>query len=233
MGIGKYFGTLWKLFAKITLTLFIISVIIYGLDITVSQPETNKKTIYSHLQNERSTHHYFALNDSVCFLVNTAEAEGEEVLMIRSYTRNHIPFCFFCGWNRDTYGYEGGVHLYEPHMYGDLIYTQEAYEYEDGEFPLNSYQTYNTKTGESSYVKDLTEIAPDADSDKYRVREADLLENYGLLSFYQSESCQIAFAVIFVLTAGLILGAMIGVPIRVYKFKKEAKRNQRFPKQNR
>lgn len=221
MGIGKYFGGVWKIFASITLSLFVLSVIIYGLDLNVSQPETNKKTIFSHLENERSTRHYFAINDSVCFVVNTAEKKGETVVSVRSYKPNHIPFCYFCGANRSSYGSEHGIYLNNPFLFGDLVYSIEPYEYEDGEVPLGAYQTFNVKTGEEGYVENLNEIVEIAYDSKYRVKEAYLIENYGLLSFYENESCQIAFGVIFVLVAGLLLGAMIGVPIRIYKFKKQ------------
>ena len=71
----------------------------------------------------------------------------------------------------------------------------------------------------------IEDIAPDAADSKYRVQETYLLENYGLLSFYENESCQIAFGVIFVLVAGLLIGAMIGVPIRVYRFRKHERKN--------
>ena len=103
MSIGKYFGGVWNIFASISLTLFILSVIIYGLDLTVSQPETNKKTITSHLENERSTRHFFALNDSVCFIVDTEEAINDRVVAIRSYTPNFIPFCYFSKPNFISY----------------------------------------------------------------------------------------------------------------------------------
>lgn len=225
MSIGKYFGGVWKIFASITLALFIVSVIIYGLDINVSQPETNKKTIFSHLENERSTRHYFEINDSICFVVDTERLEGNTVVGVRSYKPNHIPFCYFCGANRSTYGYEHGFYLDDPYRYGDLVYSIEPYDWDDGEFPLNSFLTFDLKTGEEGSVMSLDKIVVDATNSKYRVKEAYLLENYGLLSYYRNESCQIAFAVIFVLTAGLLLGAMIGVPIRVYKFRKAERKN--------
>ena len=224
MSIGKYFGGVWKIFASITLTLFILSVIIYGLDLTVSQPETNRKTITSHLENERSTRHFFALNDSVCFIVDTEEAEKDRVVAMRSYTPNFIPFCYFCGYNRSTYGYEHGIYLDEPFKYGNIIYSQIPYDYNDGDIPFGTFQTYDIITGEEGYVEKIADIAPDASDSKYRIQETYLLENHGLLSFYENESCQIAFGVIFVLVAGLLLGAMIGVPIRVYRFRKRERK---------
>ncbi len=224
MGIGKYFGGVWKIFASITLTLFILSVIIYGLDLNVSQPETNKQTITSHLENERSTRHYFELNDSICFVVDTEEAKEDRVVTMKSYTTNFVPFCYFCGYNRGTYRYEYGIYIDEPYMYGDFVYTKIPYDYDDGEIPFGSFQTYNFKTGKDGYVEQLEDIGPDAANNKYRVTEDYLLENNGLISYYENESCQIAFGVIFVLVAGLLLGAMIGVPIRVYRFRKQAKK---------
>jgi len=220
----RLFGSVWVYVFGIASTLFFLSVIIYGLDITT--PAAGPKvTTTSHLTNTASRAHYFMLNDEYAFGVYKDEYEGGFHIAVSSYTRNHVPFCFFCGWNRGHYGYEDGKGFSTPYRKGDLLYALDSLEQAYMGLPPDVFPTLNTKTGEFGYVTSLSEIDPDATDDKYKVTAKYIASNYGELSYYgpDDEDCQIAFAVIIVLYGVLIPWGLIAFFVRRRKRRRAEK----------
>jgi hypothetical protein len=221
----KIFGEAWVYFAYFTLTLFIPSVFIYGLDLSAGDPDVKDKDInlYNYMSNERSTVFHFKVNEEFKFMIDREAPEAERVIGLGMYKPNHFPFCYFCGYYRSPYGYEKSRGFPNPYRHGDMAYSVEPEESDYYGLPPGSYATFNLKTEEFGHVMSLDEIAPDADNPKHRLQESYVLENYSLMSFYdhEDEDCQIAFGLITCLVGILIIWALFSVPIRYYKRRKQ------------
>ena len=211
----RLFGSIWVYVFGLASTLFFLSVVIYGLDLTT--PGSGRKiTTTSHLTNSKSRAQYFKINDEFSCGLYKEENEGSFHIAISSYTRNHVPFCFFCGWNRGLYGYEDSKGFNSPYRKGDIFYSIDSLEQEYMGLPAGSFPTLNVKTGEFGHVMSLSEIRPDADDFKYRVSAKYIASNFDRLSYYgpDDEDCQIAFAVIIVLYGVLIPWGLIAFFVR-------------------
>lgn len=198
----------------IVVTLTIISVIIYGFDITVKERSGPRKALTSQIKNTGKTYYYYKVSDEFAIGVNTEYESGEADMWVTKYTQNYVPYCFFCGWYTDDL--DDDRSLGQPYMKGDILYNPTPSGGSDMGLPEESYPTLNVKTGEFSHVMDLSEIDHNAESDEFKITREWVSQNFDEISFsaFDDEDCFIAFSAIFFCYIVLIIWGIIALIVR-------------------
>ena len=204
-------GAFWLLAFALITALFLISIIIYGFDI---QSNGGRKALTSQLKNEGKTNYFYQFNDHVAFGVFADREPGEYDVILTTYTRNYIPFCYVCGYYMGDPDDDNGFG--QPYMQGEMIYTIEALDEVYKGYPEGAYQTFNMTTAEFSYVMNLDDIGPDVADEKYRINREWVSTHYDEISYSSSddEDCFIAFGAVFL---GYIILIVWGIPAILFR----------------
>ena len=204
-------GGVWIYSAMIVTVLFVISIVIYGLDIKSSG---SRKALTRELKNEGKINYYYRIDDTFALGVFSDREPGELDIHVTAYTQNFIPFCYFCGYYAGSPDDNRG--FLQPYRQGDLLYAIEPLAEAYMGLPEGAYATLNVKTGEFSHVMNLSEIHSDALNDKYRVTREYVSTNFDEMSYSSSddEDCFIAFGAVFLSYFILIIWGLFAILFR-------------------
>lgn len=182
----------WIFSFSLVTVLLIISIVIYGLDITT--PEGTRKAITSQIKNSGKKNYFYKIDDKFAFYAFTDW--GNDV-GVTTYARNYIPFCFTCGWYTGDPDDDRGLAA-PVYKSGDLLYSSRTSDAWAG-LPAGVFPTYNMKTHTYGYVKDSLELSGNPFSAAERLTHKLVSESYDEMSYESSddEDCMISFAAIF------------------------------------
>lgn len=193
-------------FALVT-AIFIVAVVIFGFDLAV--PKDTRRALTRSLANETTSSHFYRVDDHVALAVFTDRAPGELDVSLRTYTTNHVPFCFFCGWHRDDPDDRRG--FIQPYRVGTTLYDRTPLSEPYQGLPKGAYATYDLAAKTFGHVTDLAAIAPDAASPTHRLTREQVSAEFDEMSYAgrDDEDCQIVFAALTVAYAILFLWLLV------------------------
>lgn len=210
-------GPIWLYAFYLLTVLLIISVIVYGLDL--SMPNGTRKALTSQIKNSGQTDFFYKIDDKFAFYAFTDR--GSEV-GVTAYTRNYIPFCFVCGWSMGDP--DDSRDLYAPvYMDGDLLYAERT-DFASEDVPENVFPTYNMRTHEYGYVDDSLELGADPFNRNKKLTHKFVAKNFDELSYESAddEDCMISFGAVFL--GYIILGVWWGIQALVWLIRRGIKR---------
>jgi len=208
------FSAIWQLAFVIVFILTIITVVIHGFDLKTSKGG-RKHILLSLVSNSGSSHSFYPANEAYGFTLDTYYDGEVFVQSFSTYDKNDFPHCYTCGYYDDTYGLE----LSDPHKIGNVVYTINQTEYDDGFVPIGHYGTYNLETKTVGSVADLSEIHPNAENaadEKYKVDPGYVTDNFEEVSYagLGAWDCESAYSNLYILYGILLFWGLLEILIR-------------------
>lgn len=210
-------GGIWMFSFLLVTSLFVISLFIYGFDI--SMPEGGRRALTRELKNSGQTNFYYRIDDKFAFNVSTDWGEG---VSVSAYTRNYIPFCFVCGWHMGDP--EDDRFMFGPvYRDGDLLYAART----DGDFygvPEGVFPTYDMRTHAFGYVEDSLELGSNPFARDKKLTHKIVADNFDELSYEgpDDEDCMISFGAVFL--AYIILAVWWIIQVLVFLIRRSMAR---------
>lgn len=207
-------GAFWMYGFILTTILFVVSLIVYGFDISFDGDSGRRKTLLSELENSPTINFFYEIDETFAFGVFTDREPGGYDVIVTSYTVNYPPFCYFCGYHMGDPDNDQGFS--QPYRQGNILYDIEPLDEAYMGLPEGAYATLNTETGEFGHVMDLNEIGSEAIHDKYRVTREYVVKNYDEISYSSAddEDCMIAFGAVTLCYSILIIW---GIPMILFR----------------